>query len=76
MDYPTVCWDAGIDFWVSRQNHPQTNGKMEKWFDTMKKKKKKHPNESFQEFIKWYNEKRIHHALEYKTPEEVYHEKL
>lgn len=66
----------GIDFWTSRRNHPQTNGKMEKWFDTMKKRKKKHPDESFQDFIKWYNEKRIHHALEYKTPEEVYHEKL
>ena len=66
----------GIDFWTSRRNHPQTNGKMEKWFDTMKKRKKKHPDESFQDFLKWYNEKRIHHALEYKTPEEVYHEKL
>jgi putative transposase len=66
----------GIDFWTSRRNHPQTNGKMEKWFDTMKKRKKKHPEESFQDFITWYNEKRIHHALEYKTPEEVYHEKL
>lgn len=66
----------GIDFWTSRRNHPQTNGKMEKWFDTMKKRKKKHPDESFQDFIRWYNEKRIHHALGYKTPEEVYHEKL
>ena len=65
-----------IDFWTSRRNHPQTNGKMEKWFDTMKKRKKKHPDESFKDFIKWYNEKRIHHALEYKTPEEVYLEKL
>lgn len=66
----------GIDFWTARRNHPQTNGKLEKWFDTMKKRKKKHPDESFQDFIKWYNEKRIHHALEYKTPEEVYHENL
>lgn len=31
----------GIDFWTSRRNHPQTNGKMEKWFDTMKKKVQK-----------------------------------
>ena len=66
----------GIEFWTSRRNHPQTNGKMEKWFDTMKKRKKKHPDESFPDFIKWYNEKRIHHALEYKTPEAVYREKL
>jgi len=66
----------GIDFWTSRRNHPQTNGKMEKWFDTMKKRKKKHPEETLQEFVKWYNEKRIHHALAYDTPEKVYWKKL
>lgn len=62
----------GIELWTSRRNHPQTNGKMEKWFDTMKKRFKKHPEESLQTFVKWYNEVRIHHALDYKTPEEVY----
>jgi len=62
----------GIDFWTSRRNHPQTNGKMEKWFDTMKKRFKKHPEETLQEFVKWYNEKRIHYSLNYDTPEETY----
>ncbi len=66
----------GIKLWTSRRNHPQTNGKMEKWFDTMKKRKKKHPEETFQDFIKWYNEKRIHHALNYQTPEQTYLENL
>lgn len=66
----------GVEFWTSRRNHPQTNGKMEKWFDTFKKRKKKHPEETLQEFVKWYNEERIHHALEYKTPEEIYQENL
>ncbi len=66
----------GIDLWTSRRNHPQTNGKMEKWFDTMKKRFKKHSNESLQEFVKWYNQKRIHHALAYDTPEKVYWEKV
>jgi transposase InsO family protein len=61
-----------IEFWTSRRNHPQTNGKQEKWFDTLKKRMKKHPEESLQDFIKWYNEGRIHHSLSYKTPEEVY----
>ena len=68
--------ELGIEFWTSRRNHPQTNGKMEKWFDTMKKRMKKHPEETLQEFIKWYNEERIHHALDYKTPDEVYTENL
>ena len=68
--------DLGIEFWTSRRNHPQTNGKMEKWFDTVKKRFKKHPDESLSEFVKWYNEERIHHALDYDTPEKVYREKL
>lgn len=66
----------GIELWTSRRNHPQTNGKMEKWWHTMKMRMKKHPQETLQEFVKWYNEKRIHHALGYKTPEKVYQENL
>jgi len=42
----------------------------------MKKRKKKHPEETLQEFVTWYNEKRIHHALGFKTPEQVYQENL
>ena len=68
--------EIGIELWTSRRNHPQTNGKMEKWVDTFKKRKKKHPDETLQDFVKWYNEERIHHALEYNTPEEVYRENL
>jgi len=68
--------ELGIDFWTSRRNHPQTNGKMEKWFDTMKKRFNKHPDENLQDFVKWYNEGRIHHALSYDTPEKIYWEKL
>jgi len=68
--------ELGIDFWTSKRNHPQTNGKMEKWFDTLKKRKKKHPEETLKEFVKWYNEERIHHALDYETPEEVYRKNL
>lgn len=64
----------GIDFWTSRRRHPQTNGKMEKWFDTMKKRLPKHEN--LQDFVRWYNEERIHYSLKYETPENVYREKL
>ena len=42
----------GIEFWTSRRNHPQTNGKMEKWFDIMKKRFKRHSEESLQDFVK------------------------
>ena len=66
----------GIELWTSRRNHPQTNGKMERWFQTLKKRKKKHSEETLQESVKWYNEKRIHDALNYKTPEQTYQENL
>ena len=66
----------GIELWTSRRNHPQTNGKMEKWFDTMKQRKRRHPQETLQEFVQWYNDERIHHALDYETPETVYQQKL
>jgi putative transposase len=68
--------ELGIKFWTARRNHPQTNGKQERWFGSMKKRFEKHPDESLQDFIKWYNEERIHHALDYKTPNEVYWEHL
>jgi len=66
----------GIDFWTSRRGHPQTNGKMEKWFDTVKKRFRKHPEEGLHQFVNWYNQTRIHHALNYDTPEKIYWEKL
>lgn len=55
----------------SRRNHPQTNGKLEKWFDTYERNRSKF--DSFEEFIKWYNN-RIHLGLSRKegiTPYEV-----
>jgi len=68
--------ELGINYWTSRRNHPQTNGKMERWFGSMKARFKKHPEESLQDFVKWYNEGRIHHALDHRIPEEVYWEKV
>jgi len=68
--------ELGIKFWTSRRNHPQTNGKQERWFGSMKQRFKKHPDESLQEFVEWYNKERIHHALDNRTPEEVYLENL
>ena len=68
--------ELGIKFWTARRNHPQTNGKQERWFGSMKARFKKHPEESLQDFVEWYNKERIHHALGYKTPDEVYFENL
>ena len=70
------CKELNINFWTSRRNHPQTNGKMERWFGSMKARFKRHPDESLQEFVEWYNKERIHDALDNRTPEDVYWENL
>ena len=72
--YEHVLDQLGIDAWTSRRQHPQTNGKMEKWFHTMKRTM--HRFSTLQDFVRWYNEERIHHALHYQTPNEVYQDKL
>lgn len=68
--------ELGIKFWTSRRNHPQTNGKQERWFGSMKARFKRHPEETLKDFVKWYNEGRIHHALKYKTPDKIYWDNL
>jgi putative transposase len=60
----------------SRRNHPQTNGKKERWFRTYEENR--HRFKTFREFINWYN-KRIHLGLNKKegiTPNEAVINKL
>jgi putative transposase len=55
----------------SRRNHPQTNGKNERWFRTYEENRMKF--KTFKEFIDWYNNK-IHLGLSRKegiTPNEA-----
>lgn len=55
----------------SKRNHPQTNGKNERWFRTYEENRAKF--KSFEEFIEWYNN-RIHLGLsrvEGITPNEI-----
>ena len=51
----------GIKHIPSKRNHPQTNGKNERWFRTYEEKRQLF--DSFQEFIQWYNN-RIHLGLD------------
>lgn len=56
---------------LGRPSHPQTNGKIERWFGTYKKEYDERFN-NINEFVKFYNEKRIHQSLNYKVPAERY----
>ncbi len=66
----------GIKHIPSRRNHPQTNGKNERWHRTYEEKRELF--DSFAEFINWYND-RIHLGLNRKegiTPSEAIIHKL
>ncbi len=51
----------GIKPIFCRIKHPQTNGKIEKWFDTYENHRDAFDN--IEEFLKWYNETRPHRSL-------------
>jgi putative transposase len=70
--------DNGIKHIKARVKHPQTNGKVEKWYDTYEKHKSKFDN--FDEFVNWYNTVRYHESLDAKhylqTPNDAFWARL
>jgi putative transposase len=58
---------------LGRVNHPQTNGKIEKWFDVLEKKLKFFS--STDDCVSWYNTK-PHGALDLKKPVKAYYGKM
>ena len=66
----------GIKPILARVNHPQTNGKLERFFSEYVKHRPFFP--SFDEFITWYND-RPHGSLNFQsleTPEEAFRRKM
>ena len=57
----------GIKHIVARVNHPQTNGKIERFFGTIQRKQKHF--QSLDEFMHWYNYIRPHMSLRWKRLE-------
>jgi len=68
--------EHGIKHILCRYKHPQTNGKVEKWFDLYRVHRKRFP--TFEEFIEWYNN-RPHGSLNLRraeTPEQAFWRKM
>lgn len=71
-EYLTYLASQGIKHIPSRVKNPQTNGKVERWFQEYKKHR--HKFKSAEEFRIWFNNK-IHGALNYRrgeTPEKAF----
>ena len=64
----------GIKHYLARVNRPQTNGKAERFFLTYKIEFATGTFSNLKDFIKHYNEKRLHMSLGYKTPQEIWKE--
>jgi len=63
------CEKQGIRHILGRIHHPQTNGKIERWFGTYKQEYDERFN-CLKDFIKYYNEERTHQGIGYQTPQE------
>ncbi len=75
--FEEFCRENGIKHILCRYNHPQSNGKLEKWFDLYKNHRDAF--ESFEEFADWYNTVRPHMSLDWgklQTPEQAFWDKL
>ena len=72
--FQEVLEEMGIKHIVARAHHPQTNGKIERWYGTYKREF----NDRFKnldEYIRFYNYERPHQRLGYKTPAEIFFKK-
>jgi len=67
----------GIKQILCRIKHPQSNGKIEKWFDTYANHR--HAFKTKEEFLHWYNEVRPHRSLRFEvleTPQQAFIRKM
>jgi len=65
--FTKFCKEKGIQHILGRIHHPQTNGKIERWFGTYKQEFKGN-KDTLDSFVKFYNEERIHQGINYNTP--------
>jgi transposase InsO family protein len=66
----------GIQHIKCRIKHPQSNGKIEKWFDCYDKHRKAF--KTLEDFLHWYNKLRPHRSLKFEileTPSQAFERK-
>lgn len=74
--FEEYCMRMGIKQILCKYNHPQSNGKIEKWFDLYRRYRNSF--DSLDELIKWYNKDRPHMSLnfqEMETPQQAFYRK-
>lgn len=75
--FEQYCVSKGIKHIRTKPKHPQSNGKVEKWFDTYERHRDAFPDKD--SFLNWYNNVRPHTALKWdvlETPWQAFNRKL
>ncbi len=67
--------ELGIIFIPSKRRHPQTNGKLERFFGILDREFDER-FKNLDEFIEWYNKERASEALDYVAPNKAYKKRL
>ncbi len=74
--FEKYCKEKGIHLILCKYHHPQSNGKIERFFQTYGKHR--HRFATLQEFVDWYNTVRPHMSLDFndfETPEKAFYRK-
>ena len=69
--FEEFCKKNEIHHILGRVHHPQTNGKIERWFGTYKQEFKE-GEDTLDSFVKFYNTERLHQGINYATPIQRY----
>jgi len=70
-DFEIFCKENNIKHILGRVHHPQTNGKIERWFGTYKMEFKE-GEDSLIKFVNYYNKERLHQGIGYLVPLDRY----
>lgn len=70
--YQVALGAMGIKHYLARIKRPQTNGKVERWFETYKHEYAIGNFSNLKDYITHYNDERLHMSLGYRTPHEVW----